>query len=65
MNERKNDLLKARKLCNTSRFIDGFNFINDGGEFESSYCNIYPEELELEKKMLTNIRPVFGFRYQN
>ena len=51
MNElKKNDLIKARKLCNIFRFIDDLNSINDGGEFESNYSNIYPEELQLGKK---------------
>ena len=37
MNElKKNDLIKARKLCNIFRFIDDLNSINDVGEFESS-----------------------------
>ena len=46
MNElKKNNLIKARKLCNIFRFIDDLNSINGGGEFESSYSNIYPEEL--------------------
>ena len=50
MNElKKNDLIKARKLCNIFRFIDDLNSINDGGEFESNYSNIYPEELQLDK----------------
>ena len=41
MNElKKNDLIKARKLCNIFRFIDDLNSINDGGEFESNYSNI-------------------------
>ena len=48
MNElKKNNLIKARKLCNIFRFIDDLNSINGGGEFESSYSNIYPEELQL------------------
>ena len=46
----KNDLIKARKLCNLFRFIDDLNSINDGGEFESNYSNIYPEELQLGKE---------------
>ena len=46
---KKNDLIKARKLCNIIRFIDDLNSINDGGEFESNYSNIYPEELQLGK----------------
>ena len=41
MNElKKNDVIKARKLCNILRFIDDLNSINDVGEFESSYYNI-------------------------
>ena len=31
------------------RYIN-INSINDGGEFESSYSNIYPEELQLGKE---------------
>ena len=51
MNElKKNDLIKARKLCNIFRPIDDLNSINDGGKFESNYCNIYPEELQLGKE---------------
>ena len=51
MNElKKNDLVKARKLCNIFRFIDDLNSINDGGEFENDYSNIYPEELQLGKE---------------
>ena len=50
MNElKKNDLNKVRKLCNISRFIDDSNSVNDGGEFESNYSDIYPEELQLRK----------------
>ena len=30
---KKNDLIKARKLCNIFRFIDDLYSINDGGEF--------------------------------
>ena len=51
MNElKKNGLIKARKLCNIFRFIDDLNSISDGGEFESSYSNIYPKELQLGKE---------------
>ena len=54
MNELKmNDLInliKARKFCNIFRFIDDLNSIHDGGEFESSYSNIYPKELHLGKE---------------
>ena len=51
MNElKKNDLVKARKLCNIFRFIDDLNSINDVGEFENNYSNIYPDELQLGKE---------------
>ena len=47
---KKNDLIKARKVCNIFRFIDDLNSISDRGEFESNYSNIYPEELQIDKK---------------
>ena len=51
MNEpKKNGLIKAKKLCNIFRFINDLNTINDGGEFEGSYSNIYRGELQLVKE---------------
>ena len=51
MNElKRNDLIKARKLCNIFRFIDDLNSINDDGKIEISYSNIYPEELQPVKE---------------
>ena len=51
MNElKKNDLIKTKKICIIFRFIDDLNSINDGGEFESNYSDIYPEELQLGKE---------------
>ena len=47
---KKNDLIKAKKLCNIFRFIDDLNSINDGGEFESNFSKTYPEELQLSKE---------------
>ena len=47
---KKNDLIKARKLCNIFAFIDDLNCMNDGGEFESNFSNIYPQELQLVKE---------------
>ena len=47
---KKNDLIKARRLCNIFRFIDDLYFINDSGKLESNYSNIYPEELQLCKE---------------
>ena len=63
---KKNDLIKARKLCNIFRFVDGLNSINDVGEFETNYCSIYSEELELDKENNDKILiKRFGFRHQN
>lgn len=36
------------------RFIDDLTAINNGGEFERSFEEIYPPELILEKENLTN-----------
>ena len=47
---KKNDLIRARKLCNVFRFIDDLSAINDGGEFEKNYKEIYPVELELGRE---------------
>ena len=50
MNElKKNDPIKAREPCNI------FSFIDDGGEFESSYSIICPEELQLGKENTAKI----------
>ena len=40
---KKNDLIKPRKFRNIFRFIDDLYYINDGGEFETNFCDIYPE----------------------
>ena len=51
MNElKKNDLIKARNLCNVFRFSDDLNSINDGAKFESNCSNNYHEELLLDKE---------------
>ena len=47
---KKNDLIKARKLCNIFRSINDLNSINDGEEFESNFSMIYLEELQLSKE---------------
>ena len=38
---KKNDLIKARELCNIFRFIEDLNSINDGGEFESNFLRSF------------------------
>ena len=42
--------LTEEEWPNTFRFTDDLNSISDGGEFESSYFNIYPEKLRLGKE---------------
>ena len=59
---KKKDLIRARKLCNIFRFIDDLNAINDAGEFEKHFQDIYPEELELGKENSSNIEASF-FRF--
>ena len=41
----KNDLIKGKS--DIFKFIDDLNSINDGGEFETNYCDISSKELEL------------------
>ena len=41
---------KARKFGNVFRFIDDLIAINDGGEFENNFQEIYPPELILKKE---------------
>ena len=47
---KKNDLIRARRLCNIFRFIDDLSVINDAEEFENNFKHIYPKELELTKE---------------
>ena len=48
------DLIKARILCDNFRFIDDLSSIS-----ESGYFDVYPEKLELGKKILMKKMPVF------
>ena len=43
----KDDLIRVTKRCNLFRFI---HVISDGGEFETTFKDIYPEELELNNE---------------
>ena len=47
---KKIDTSKARRFGNVFRYIDDLCAINDGGQFENSYKDIYPPELELKKE---------------
>ena len=44
----KTDISRAKKFHATFRFIDDLCAVNDGGEFQKSYRDIYPKELELK-----------------
>ena len=46
----KENIFVARRFRNTFRFIDDLVAINDDGEFERCYEDIYPQELELKKE---------------
>ena len=45
---RRSDVAKSRKFHGCARFIDDLVCLNDGGEFNDSYKEIYPNELELK-----------------
>ena len=47
---KKKDIFLARKFRNTFRFIDDLLAVNDDGEFEKCFKEIYPPELELKKE---------------
>ena len=54
MNElKKKDLIRARKVCNIFLFIDDLNAINDAGEFEKHFQDIYPEENLVRRNPVT------------
>ena len=44
------NLLKARKFCNTFRFIDDLIVMNDDGEFEKHMGETYPPKMILTKE---------------
>ena len=50
LNLKKQNLMLARRFCNTFRYIDDLCAINDNGEFERTFKDIYPMELELKKE---------------
>ena len=45
----------ARNFENVFRYIHDLLAINDNGEFERSYRNIYPPELALKKENVNKI----------
>ena len=50
----KTDPVRARKFRHVFRFIDDLISINDDGEFETSYHEIYPVEMEIKKENIGN-----------
>ena len=59
LNLKKIDLIKARKFCNTFRFIDDLNVLNGCGEFEQHIPEIYPAELILNRENETDSEASF------
>ena len=49
VNKLRRSKRRARKIENVFRFIDDLTTLNDGGEFELSFKEVYPLELVLEK----------------
>ena len=58
-NLKVSNIAKARRFSYIYRFIDDLNSINDYGEFERCYKDIYPPELELGKENLDSSRASF------
>ena len=56
---KKGNSLLARKFGSVFRYIDDLLAINDGGEFEKHYPEIYPSELELKKENVVNTETNF------
>ena len=57
--QRKLGTINVRKINNSFRFIDDLLSLNDGSTFEKHYKDIYPTELELKKKIIAILVPLF------
>ena len=53
------DYGRARRFLNAFRFIDDLITLNDSDEFQRSFAEIYPPELELKKENTRNDRATF------
>ena len=53
------DHLHERKFGHVYRFIEDLIAVNDGKEFDNSFKEIYPEELELKKENANDIVAIF------
>ena len=56
---KRKDLIMARKFGNVFRFIDDLAAINDSGEFEKIFREIYPPELELKRENISSTEASF------
>ena len=56
---KKENLMLARRFSYTFRYIDDLCAINDNGEFERVFSDIYPMEVELTKENSTNSSATF------
>ena len=56
---KKESLYRARRFTNTFRFIDDLDAMNDCGEFEKCFKDIYPQKLELKKENNGNKQATF------
>ena len=65
MKKIKTDIRRARGFANILRFINDLTVLNDGGEFERNFREIYHPELKLKKENDINRRFLFIFRYQS
>ena len=55
----KNDIRQARRFSKIFSFIDDLNALNNGGEFEQSFKEIYPPELILKMQNVSSNKGSF------
>lgn len=53
-NTKRRKLIQSRKFGNMFQFIDKLPAINDSGEFENVYHEIYATELQLKRENCSN-----------
>ena len=57
--QRKLGTINVRNINNYFRFIDDLLSLNGDSTFEKQYKYIYPTELELKKKIIAILAPLF------
>ena len=58
-NTKNSEYGRTRKFGNVFRFLDDLIAINDGGEFNKSFSEIYPPELSLKKESISDQHATF------